>query len=195
MSLAWLAVLAVLTGDEDRFQSLLAKTEQLAGTHALGVFDAQVRDALHWARGLRELTAGQPESAVTWFSAMTHPAVAGMAAALDRIEAAIHSGRRDEALEWVDRLERAWLWHIDPDIVLVTRESSRRCCACCHAPIFGQVHGSTEAGSSPANAEQRPANASADLTCQAVRLTAYVAATTTTRALTLAQVELTTAQT
>ena len=105
VSLAWLAVLAVLTGDEDRLQSLLTKTEQLAGTHALGVFDAQVRDALHWARGLRELTAGQPESAVTWFSAMTHPAVAGMAAALDRIEAAIHSGRRDEALEWLDRLD------------------------------------------------------------------------------------------
>ena len=30
----------------------------LAGAHTLGVFDAQVRDALHWARGLRELTAG-----------------------------------------------------------------------------------------------------------------------------------------
>ena len=104
VSLAWLAVLAVLTGDEDRFQSLLTKTEQLAGAHALGVFDAQVRDALHWARGLRELTAGQPESAVTWFSAMTHPAVAGIAA-LDRIEAAIHSGHRDEALEWLDRLD------------------------------------------------------------------------------------------
>jgi hypothetical protein len=28
-----------------------------------------------------------------------------MAAALDRIEAAIHSGRRDEALEWLDRLD------------------------------------------------------------------------------------------
>jgi DNA-binding CsgD family transcriptional regulator len=103
--LAWLAVLAVLTGDENRFESLLTKTEQLAGTHALGVFDAQVRDALHWARGLRELTAGQPDSAVTWFSAMSHPAVAGMAAALDRIEAAIHSGRRDKALEWLDRLD------------------------------------------------------------------------------------------
>jgi DNA-binding CsgD family transcriptional regulator len=104
VSLAWLAVLAALTGNEDRFQSLVTKTEQLAGAHALGVFDAQVRDALHWARGLRELTAGQPESAVTWFSAMTHPAVSGMAA-LDRIEAAIHSGRRDEALEWLDRLD------------------------------------------------------------------------------------------
>jgi DNA-binding CsgD family transcriptional regulator len=103
--LAWLVVLAVLTGDQERFQSLLAKTEELAGSNALGVFDAQVRDALHWAQGLRELTAGNLSSAMSWFSAMTHPAVAGMAAALDRIEAAILGGHRDEALEWLDRLD------------------------------------------------------------------------------------------
>jgi DNA-binding CsgD family transcriptional regulator len=36
---------------------------------------------------------------------MSHPAVAGMAAALDRIESAIQSGRRDEALEWLSRLD------------------------------------------------------------------------------------------
>lgn len=105
VSFAWLVVLAALTGDETRFQLLVTKTEALANAHALGVFDAQVRDSLHWARGLRELTAGNPESAVTWFSAMSHPAVAGMAAALDRIEAAIQSGRRDEALEWLGRLD------------------------------------------------------------------------------------------
>ncbi len=104
VSLAWLVVLAALTGDEERFDLLARKTEELAGSHALGVFDAQVRDALHWARGLRELTAGNPESALTWFSAMTHPAVA-MAAALDRIEAAMHGGHRAEALEWLGRLD------------------------------------------------------------------------------------------
>ena len=103
--LGWLTVLAALTGDEERFHSLLTETEELAATHALGVFDDLVRDALHWARGLRELTMGNPESAVTWFSVMSHPAVAGMAAALDRIEAAIHSGRREEALQWLDRLD------------------------------------------------------------------------------------------
>jgi DNA-binding CsgD family transcriptional regulator len=105
VSLGWLTVLAVLNGDEERAQSLVGKTEELASAHALGVFDAQVRDALHWARGLRELTGGNPESAVTWFSAMSHPAVGGMAAALDRIEAAIYGGRRDEALEWLGRLD------------------------------------------------------------------------------------------
>ena len=41
---------------------------------------------------------------MTWFSAMRHPAVA-MAAALDRIEAAIHGGHRAEALEWLGRLD------------------------------------------------------------------------------------------
>ena len=64
-------MLAALTGDETRFQLLVTKTEALANAHALGVFDTQVRDSLHWARGLRELTAGNPESAVTWFSAMS----------------------------------------------------------------------------------------------------------------------------
>jgi DNA-binding CsgD family transcriptional regulator len=104
VSLAWLVVLAALTGDEERFQLLATKTEELAGSHALGVFDAQVRDALHWARGLRELIAGNPESAVTWFAAMRHPAVA-MAASLDRIEAAIRGGHRAEALQWLGRLD------------------------------------------------------------------------------------------
>jgi DNA-binding CsgD family transcriptional regulator len=105
VSLGWLVVLAALTGNEERFQSLLVQTEELASSHSLGVFDPQVHDALHWARGLRELTAGNPESAATWFSAMTHPAVASMAAALDRVEAAIQGGRRDEALEWLGRLD------------------------------------------------------------------------------------------
>ena len=105
VSLGWLVVLAVLTGNEERFQSLLAETEELARAHGLGVFDALVRDTMAWARGLHELTTGNPESAVAWFSAMSHPAVAGMAAALDRIEAAIHGGRRDEALEWLGRLD------------------------------------------------------------------------------------------
>jgi DNA-binding CsgD family transcriptional regulator len=105
VSLAWLAVLAALTGDEEGFQSLATETEDLAGAQALGIFAAQVRDALHWARGLHEITVGNQESAATWFSTMSHPAVAGMAAALDRIEAAIHSGHRDEALQWLDRLD------------------------------------------------------------------------------------------
>jgi DNA-binding CsgD family transcriptional regulator len=50
------------------------------------------------------VTLGNLESAVTWFSEMSHPAVAG-AAALDRIEAAILAGHRDQALKWLDRLD------------------------------------------------------------------------------------------
>lgn len=105
ISLGWLTVLAALTGDDERFHSLLSETKEVAATHALGVFDAVVRDALHWARGLREVSLGNPESAVTWFIAMSHPAVADTAAALDRIEAAIQTGRREEALQWLDRLD------------------------------------------------------------------------------------------
>jgi DNA-binding CsgD family transcriptional regulator len=121
--LGWLTVLAALTGDEERFHSLLTETEELAATHALGVFDDLVRDALNWARGLRALTMGNLESAVTWFTVMSHPAVAGMAAAVDRIEAAIHSGRRDEALQWLDRLD-AFASHTD---IVSTRARVAHC--------------------------------------------------------------------
>jgi DNA-binding CsgD family transcriptional regulator len=104
VSLSWLAVLAVLTGHEERYESLLTEAEELARGHALGVFDAQVHDALRWAHGLREFTMGNLDSSVAWFSAMSHPAVAA-AAALDRIEAAILAGHRDAALRWLDRLD------------------------------------------------------------------------------------------
>jgi DNA-binding CsgD family transcriptional regulator len=105
VSLGWLAVLAVLRGDDGGFRSSLTEIEQLTGGRALGVFELQVRDALRWARGLQEAAKGHPESAVTWLAAMSHPALAGMAAPLDRIEAALHSGRRDDALRWLDRLD------------------------------------------------------------------------------------------
>ena len=39
---------------------------------------------------------------MTWFSAMSHPAVVN-AAAVDRIEAAIHAGHREAALRWAER--------------------------------------------------------------------------------------------
>jgi DNA-binding CsgD family transcriptional regulator len=104
VSLGWLAVLAALRGD-DGVESLLAEAEDTVRSRALGVLDGQVRDALNWARGLRELAAGRPVPAVTWLSAMSHPALAGMAAALDRIEAAVHAGHRDAARERLATLD------------------------------------------------------------------------------------------
>jgi DNA-binding CsgD family transcriptional regulator len=104
-SLAWLALLAALRGDEDGFRSLVADTGEVTAAHRIGVLEGQVHDAIHWAHGIHEAAAGRPASAMTWFEAMAHPAVAPMAAALDRIEAAVHADRRDTALEWLHHLE------------------------------------------------------------------------------------------
>jgi DNA-binding CsgD family transcriptional regulator len=43
---------------------------------------------------------------VTWFERMSHPTVAGSAAGLDRIEAAVNADRRPTALQWLRPLER-----------------------------------------------------------------------------------------
>jgi hypothetical protein len=105
LPLAWLALLAALKGDEDAVRSLVAETEEVTAAHRIGVLEGQVHDAIHWARGIHEAAAGRPASAMTWFDGMSHPAVARMAAALDRIEAAVYADRRDTALEWLGHLE------------------------------------------------------------------------------------------
>jgi DNA-binding CsgD family transcriptional regulator len=104
-SLAWLAVLAALRGERDRLATLLTETGEMLRTHPLGVLQAQVHDALNWARGLDAAADGRSAAAHAFLSAMSHPAIAGMAAALDRIEAAAHAGRRDVALEWLAVLD------------------------------------------------------------------------------------------
>jgi len=44
-------------------------------------------------------------AASAMLSAMSHPALAGMSAALDRIEAAVQAGHRDDALTWLATLD------------------------------------------------------------------------------------------
>jgi DNA-binding CsgD family transcriptional regulator len=104
-ALAWLTVLAALRGDRDQVTTLLAQTEALARTHTLGVLGPQVRDTLNWARGLDAAAGGRLEAALACLADMSHPAIAGMAAGLDRIETAAQAGRRDTALQWLARLD------------------------------------------------------------------------------------------
>jgi DNA-binding CsgD family transcriptional regulator len=106
VSLAWLAVLAALRGEEDRLRTLVAETEAVAAARPLGVHELHVHDAIRWARGIHEGVAGQPASALRWFEQMSHPVVAGSAAGLDRIEAAIRADQRSMALEWLQPIER-----------------------------------------------------------------------------------------
>jgi DNA-binding CsgD family transcriptional regulator len=104
--LAWMAVLAAHRGQEDEFRSLVAEAERVAAAHPLGVLKSQAHDAVDWACGINEAAAGRTASAVTWFERMSHPTVAGSAAGLDRIEAAVNADRRPTALQWLRPLER-----------------------------------------------------------------------------------------
>jgi DNA-binding CsgD family transcriptional regulator len=106
VSLAWLTVLAALRGEEEQLGSLVAETEAVAATQPLGVHESHVHDAVRWARGIQEAAAGQPASALAWFESMSHPVVAGSAAGLDRVEAAIRADRPHMALEWLQPVQR-----------------------------------------------------------------------------------------
>jgi DNA-binding CsgD family transcriptional regulator len=104
LPLAWLTVLAVLQGDQDGFWSRVAETEQVAAAHPLGVFQGAVHDLLRWARAVQKQATARPASAATQLGELSHPVVVTMAA-LDAVEAAVHAGRRNSALEWLRFLE------------------------------------------------------------------------------------------
>jgi DNA-binding CsgD family transcriptional regulator len=104
LPLAWLTLLAALRGDEDGFWSQVAKTEQVAAAHSLGVFQGAVHDVLGWARAVQKAATARPASAGTLLGDLSHPVVVTMAA-LDGVEAAVHAGRRNSALGWLGALE------------------------------------------------------------------------------------------
>ncbi|HEX8133845.1 MAG TPA: LuxR C-terminal-related transcriptional regulator, partial [Actinomycetes bacterium] len=104
LPLAWLSLLAALQGDQDGFWSRVAETEQVVAAHALGVFQGAVHDVLQWARAVQKQATGRPVSAATLLGQLSHPVVLAMAA-LDGVEAAVHAGRRNSALEWLHSLE------------------------------------------------------------------------------------------
>ncbi|HEV8650902.1 MAG TPA: AAA family ATPase [Actinomycetes bacterium] len=104
LPLAWLTLLAALQGDEDGFWSRVGETEQVAAAHSLGVFQGAVNDVVGWARAVQKAATARPASAGTLLGDLSHPVVVTMAA-LDGVEAAVHAGRRNSALEWLGALE------------------------------------------------------------------------------------------
>ncbi|MDC7120853.1 AAA family ATPase [Cellulomonas fimi] len=96
MPRAWLAVVAALRGDDDAAERLV-ELEAAVATGATGTTEASVRDQLLWARAL---TAGSPAAAIHHYEQMTHGFAERMNA-LDRIETAARSGRRDLAERWL----------------------------------------------------------------------------------------------
>jgi DNA-binding CsgD family transcriptional regulator len=104
LPLAWLTLLAALQGNQDGFWSRVAETEQVTAAHALGVFQGAVHDVLHWARAVQKQATARPASAATLLEELSHPVVLTMAA-LDGVEATVHAGRRNRALEWLRLLQ------------------------------------------------------------------------------------------
>jgi DNA-binding CsgD family transcriptional regulator len=96
----WLALLAALRGDDGAFESAQALAEQAT---AEGPIRISV-DELSWARGVRALGGGHPDSALSCFETIAHPVVRRLAS-LDAIEAAVQAGRPASAQSYLHRLE------------------------------------------------------------------------------------------
>ncbi len=100
--LAWLALLAALTGS-DHYDDDLAEAEAVAAAHPLGILTDPVHDLTRWAKGTRASSAGDAPAALHHLAAIRVPALQRMAT-VDRIEAAVRADDRDQALAWVSEL-------------------------------------------------------------------------------------------
>jgi DNA-binding CsgD family transcriptional regulator len=104
LPMAWLTLIAAWHGEEDAFDARGVEADEIATTHALGIFQLAVQDVVRWARAVQKIATARPASAVTLLEQLDHPVVAGMAS-LDRIEAAVQAGRRRDAQRWLELLE------------------------------------------------------------------------------------------
>ncbi|HEX8093155.1 helix-turn-helix transcriptional regulator [Jatrophihabitans sp.] len=100
--LAWLTLLAALTGEED-YDNHLAELEAAVARHPLGILSDPVHDLTRWAKGARAAADGDAPAALHHLRAMRVPALQRMAT-LDRVEAAVRAGARDQALAWTAEL-------------------------------------------------------------------------------------------
>jgi len=103
LPLAWQSLFAALRGDPAAASASLAELENVSLTHRLGIVAVPVRDLLAWAKGLLSAGSSDPESALHHLARIGHPAI-GRLAAVDRIDAAVRTERRDLARRWIAEL-------------------------------------------------------------------------------------------
>ncbi|HEX7535749.1 MAG TPA: AAA family ATPase [Dermatophilaceae bacterium] len=111
--LAWLTLLAALQG-RPGYDALLAELDEVAVIHPLGVLTDPVHDLTRWAKGSRAAHEGDASAAFHHLSQLRLPAISRIAA-VDRIEAAVRVGDREQAATWVEQLaafasETRWPW-------------------------------------------------------------------------------------
>jgi len=111
--LAWLTLLAALQGRPE-YDALLTELDEVVAGHPLGVLADPVHDLTRWAKGSHAAHHGDTSAAFHHLSQLRLPAISRIAA-LDRIEAAVRVGDRDQAATWVEQLasfanDTQWQW-------------------------------------------------------------------------------------
>lgn len=101
LPLAWLTLLDALTGDHDAFTAHLTEFERPTRTRDSGLTSVVSRDVILWAKGV---DAADPGSAIHHLEQINHLMIRNMAA-IDRVEAAAHAGRREQLDDWAGELE------------------------------------------------------------------------------------------
>jgi DNA-binding CsgD family transcriptional regulator len=99
----WLTLLAALQGrPATEYDQRLADLDAAAG-QPLGILADPVHDLKRWAQGTRATHDGDPRAALHHLGSVRLSAIRRLAA-LDRIEAAVRAGDRDQAAGWVRAL-------------------------------------------------------------------------------------------
>jgi DNA-binding CsgD family transcriptional regulator len=111
--LGWLTLLAALQGKPE-YDALLTELEDIAATHPLGILADPVRDLTLWSKATHATHHGDTSAALHHLRRLRVPAISRMAA-VDRIDAAVRVGDREQAQAWVEELASfaeatAWPW-------------------------------------------------------------------------------------
>jgi DNA-binding CsgD family transcriptional regulator len=112
-ALAWLTLLAVLQGQPE-YDQLLTDVDDAVKGQELGIMTNPVHDITRWAQATSATNNGDAPGAMHHIRQLRLPIIQRMAG-LDRIDAAMRAGDRQQALLWADDLSQfadatRWPW-------------------------------------------------------------------------------------
>src|SRR4051812_36612355 len=81
----------------------IVRVEEVTATQPLGILAGPVSDVANWAKGTHAAAEGDADAAFHHLAQLRVPAIQRMAV-VDRIDAAVRAGRRDEAARWIQEL-------------------------------------------------------------------------------------------
>jgi DNA-binding CsgD family transcriptional regulator len=100
---AWLLLLDAFKGEES-FESQLSRAEEAIQAHPAGILAPAVSEVIRWARGVH----AAPTDGHLAFHQLAHISnpIMQRLAVIDRIEAAVRAGQRDQARQWTEEIGR-----------------------------------------------------------------------------------------